>query len=376
MASAITARMFAGATMGTRHSARLPPHVPFQHYETSPRKMFNVRKKRKGKGKKPRKPIKAAPDDDGYLDFPFSSVASRTGLFSASVPSATSLVQVPASEQVTVVDNAALDNATIAQTASQTSLFSASVPSTTPLGLVSADEPATIPAGNAVPDNATVAQIIPPAAPTQRNSDRVLQNNLEGAEAMQKDARLFAEAWTLDSYNRRLSRNDLGQNIDKGKMKNSRVPMKPKHRKRVRARSQSVIAMQLGMGLGPHFPRTPASSRQNTPDLTAGPPTRENTPVPAPGPMAGPLMLPDWKAPTLVPTRQNTPQSEDGPVAGPSMHPGALEWRDLTPVPTRPNTPQFEPGPSAPLGSRTNPVKLGMIEEEPMDIDMEFDPSK
>ncbi len=92
--------------------------------------------------------------------------------------------------------------------------------------------------------------------------------------------------------------------------------------------------------------------------------------------MAGPLMLPDWKAPTLVPTRQNTPQSEDGPVAGPSMHPGALEWRDLTPVPTRPNTPQFEPGPSAPLGSRTNPVKLGMIEEEPMDIDMEFDPSK
>ncbi len=135
MASAITARMFAGATMGTRHSARLPPHVPFQHYETSPRKMFNVRKKRKGKGKKPRKPIKAAPDDDGYLDFPFSSVASRTGLFSASVPSATSLVQVPASEQVTVVDNAALDNATIAQTASQTSLFSASVPSTTPLGL-------------------------------------------------------------------------------------------------------------------------------------------------------------------------------------------------------------------------------------------------
>lgn len=374
MAAAIAARMLAEAMMGTRHSARLPPYVPFQHYETSPRKMFNVRKKRKGKGKKPRKPIKVAPNDDDYLGFPFSSVASRAGLFSADVPSATSLGQVPASEQATVEDNAAPNNATIAQTASRTSLFSAGVPSTTSLGLVPADEPATIPAGNSVPDNATVAQIIPPAAPTQRNPDRVLQNNLEGAEAMQKAAELFAEAWTLDSYNRRLSRNDLGQNIDKGKMKNSRVPMKPKHRRRVRARSQSVIAMQLGMGLGPHFPCTPTSSRQNTPDLTAGPPTRENTP--APGPMAGPLMPPDWKAPALVPTRQNTPQSEDGPVAGPSMHPGALEWRDLTPVPTRPNTPQFEPGPSAPPGSRTNPVKLDMIEEEPMDIDMEFDPSK
>ncbi|PBK66142.1 hypothetical protein ARMSODRAFT_370883 [Armillaria solidipes] len=374
MAAAIAARMLAEAMMGTRHSARLPPYVPFQHYETSPRKMFNVRKKRKGKGKKPRKPIKAAPNDDDYLGFPFSSVASRTGLFSAGVPSATSLGQVLASEQATVEDNAVPNNATVAQTASRTSLFSAGVPLTTSLGLVPSDEPASIPAGDVVPDNATVAQIIPPAAPTQPNPDRVLQNNLEGAEAMQKAAELFAEAWTLDSYNRRLSRNDLGQNIDKGKMKNSRVPMKPKHRRRVRARSQSVIAMQLGMGLGPHFPRTPASSRQNTPDLTAGPPTRENTP--APGPMAGPLMLPDWKAPTLVPTRQNTPQSEDGPVAGPSMHPGALEWRDLTPVPTRPNTPQSEPGPSAPFGSRTNPVKLDMIEEEPMDIDMEFDPSK
>ncbi|KAK0216884.1 hypothetical protein IW262DRAFT_1298880 [Armillaria fumosa] len=337
MAAAVAARMLAEAMKGTRRSARLPPYVPFKNYETSPRKLFNVRKRRKGLGKKPRKPIKVAPDDDDYLDFPFSSVASRSGLFSAGGPSATSL------------------------------------------GLVPTSEPATGPSSNVEPDNATVTQAIPSTASTQPNRDpdrsrRILQNDLAGVEAMQKDALLFKEAWRLNPYDRRLSRNNLGQDIDKGKTKNSRIPMKPKSRRRVRARSQSVIAMQLGMGLGSHFPPTPTSSHQNTPDLTAGPPTRENTPVP--GLMSVPLMPSDWKAPTPVPTRQNTPQFEDGPVAGPSMHPGALEWRELTPVPTRPNTPQFEPGPSAPLGSRANPVRLDMIEEEPMDVDMEFDPSK
>ncbi|KAK0475837.1 hypothetical protein IW261DRAFT_460936 [Armillaria novae-zelandiae] len=366
------ARMLAEATMGTRrHSARLPPYVPFKLFETSPRKLFNVRKRRKGPGKKPKKPIKVAPDDDYYLDFPFSSIASRLKLFSAVVPSATSLEPVPASEQATdPVDNAESNNAAIAHTASQSGSFSADGPLTTSLGLVPAGEPATITAGNVVPDHAIMAQAIPSKRDPDR-SRRLLQNNLEGAEAMQRDALLFKEALRLD---RRLSRNNLGQNMDKGKTKNSRIQMKPKHRTRVRARSQSVIAMQLGMGLGPHFPPTPTSSRHNTPDLTAGPPTRENTP--APGPMSGPLMLPDWEAPTPVPTRQNTPKIEDGSVAGPSMHPGALEWRELTPVPTRPNTPQFEPGPSAPLGSWANPVRLDMIEEEPMDIDMEFEPSK
>ncbi|KAK0495748.1 hypothetical protein EDD18DRAFT_1354249 [Armillaria luteobubalina] len=315
MAAAVAARMLAEAMRGTRHSARLPPHVPFTHYETSPRKLFNVRKKRKGQGKKPKKPIKVAPDDDDYLDFPFSSVASR----------------------------------------SDCSL------------LVNED-----------PDNATVAQAILSTAFTQPTRDpdrsrRILQNNLAGVEAMQKHDLLFKEAWRLNPYDRRLSRNNLGQDIDKGKTKNLRIPMKPKSRRRVRARSQSVIAMQLGM-LGPHFPPTPVSSRQDMPDLTAGPPTRENTP--APSLMSGPLMPPGWKAPTPVPTRQNTPHFEDSPVAGPSRHPGALEWKELTPVPTRPNTPQFDPGASAPLGSQANPFRLDMIEEEPMDVDMEFDPSK
>lgn len=336
MAAAVAARMLAEAMRGTRHSARLPPHVPFTHYETSPRKLFNVRKKRKGQGKKPKKPIKVAPDDDDYLDFPFSSVASRSRLFSPGVPSATSL------------------------------------------GLVPASEPETNPTSNEDPDNATVAQAILSTAFTQPTRDpdrsrRILQNNLAGVEAMQKHDLLFKEAWRLNPYDRRLSRNNLGQDIDKGKTKNSRIPMKPKSRRRVRARSQSVIAMQLGM-LGPHFPPTPVSSRQDMPDLTAGPPTRENTP--APSLMSGPLMPPGWKAPTPVPTRQNTPHFEDSPVAGPSRHPGALEWEELTPVPTRPNTPQFDPGASAPLGSQANPFRLDMIEEEPMDVDMEFDPSK
>ncbi|KAK0186477.1 hypothetical protein F5146DRAFT_1066059 [Armillaria mellea] len=372
MAAAVAARMVADARMGTRRSARLPPYVPFKLYETSPRKMFNVRKRRKAKGKNLRNPIKVAPNDDDFLDFPFSSVASRSGLFSG-VPSVTSLESIPASGQATdLVDNAASNNTTIAQTASRSGLSSAGGASTTSLGLVPAGEPATIPAGNAASDNSTVAQVIPSPAfkhPDPNRSLRVLQKNLEGAEAMQKDALLFEEAWTLNSYKRRLNRNSLSQIIDKGKMKNTRVSMKPKLRRRVRARSQSVIAMQLGMGLGPHFPPTPSSSRQSTPDLTAGPPTRQNTP--APGPMSGSLIFPG-----PVPTRQNTPQFEDGPVAGPSVYPGALEWRELTPVPTRANTPQSEPGPSAPLGSRANPVRLDMIEEEPMDIDMEFDPSK
>ncbi|KAK0199767.1 hypothetical protein DFS33DRAFT_1278228 [Desarmillaria ectypa] len=340
-------RMHTEVFKDRRRSNRLPPHVPFQFHETPLRKL----KSRKGKGKKYVKSIKVTKniedDDNDSSDTPSSSVASAKRLFSAGVASATSLGPVPASKRATMA------------------------------------------AGKVVPKNATIRQSIRSISSTHPNLARsltqILKNNLAAAQSMDQEAEVFEEAFeTLDVFNRRLSRNKMAQNTDKGKMKNLRLSMEAKvekHPKRVRARSQSVIAMQLGMGLGLCLPHTPAGSRRSTPalpDLSAGPPTRENTP--APGLMAGPSMQPgalDWRELTSdVPTRQNTPQFNSGPMAGPSVHRGAVQdWKELTPVPTRQNTPQFEAGPSAPPISRDNPFILDLIEEEPMDMDIEFDPS-
>ncbi|KAG7440742.1 uncharacterized protein BT62DRAFT_937712 [Guyanagaster necrorhizus] len=276
-----------------RRSTRLLPHVPFKFYETPTRKQ----KSKKRKAKKLFKSIRVEEvenDDDYSPDAPSSTM----NIFSAGVPSATSPGPVPAGERATI-----------------------------PTGMLK---------------NVTIRKNIHPGAPTTAtHSDdsftRVLQNNLAAAKAMEQEAELFEEAHRgLDPFNRRLSRNRMAQKTDKGKMKNSRISMEPKtqkYRKRVRARSQSVIAMQLGMGL--HLPRTPVGSRQNTP------------------------------TPSDISTRENTP------VPGPSMHPGAL---DLPLVPTRQNTPQVEAGPSVFPGSLNR--NLNQIEEESMDMDIEFDPSK
>ncbi|KAK0437768.1 uncharacterized protein EV420DRAFT_1486931 [Desarmillaria tabescens] len=332
-------RTFAEAYQGLRRSSRIGPHIDSRFYEPRTRKFNSSRRKRK-RFLKPIKVTKKVKDegDDDPSSTPSSSAPSAKRLFSSSVASAVSL------------------------------------------GPVSAGKEATIPASDAGPKNVANRQSIQSTSSRNpilaRSSTQVTRNNLAGAQSMEQEAPVFEEAFqTLNLFERRQSRNKMAHNTDKGKMKNMRVSLdakREKPRKRVRARSQSVIAMQLGMGLGP-LPHTPTGSRQNTPtlvDLFAGPPMRENTPVL--GPVAGPSTQPgalDWRELTPdVPTRENTPQSfHAGPIA---------DWKELTPVPTRQNTPQVEAGPSAPPGSREKPFKLDLIEEEPMDIDVEFDSSK